>query len=273
MPDVRAAPPPFTMPTVARVRTLYMALCASAAAHFDTGALAGRLLLIDGLAEEGDALLIAASIAGAASLVLETRTEAIRYCVRNGIVDFAVTNLNEALRILKNELRKKQPIAVLVERDAGAVLAEMVERGAQPDMLRWASPEPALNAYIDTLMERGARPLPSSFSGSLESGADLERAGVASEVCWRAGEGGSSALRQLELLAAHILPPMDVERQNWIARAPRYLPRALRLERRVSMTQEERVAFIAAVEERVQQGALAASVEIEAGGQVRGFGQ
>jgi hypothetical protein len=73
-------------------------------------------------------------------------------------------------------------------------------------------------------------------------------------------------------LAAQILPPTDVERQNWIARAPRYLPRALRLERRVSMTQQECVAFVAAVEERAQQGALAAPVEIEAGGQVRGFG-
>ncbi|HEY2002813.1 MAG TPA: hypothetical protein VGG80_10855 [Acidobacteriaceae bacterium] len=273
MPDARTTPPPFTIPTVARVRAHYLALCAAAATQFGTGALAGRLLLIDGLAEEGDALLIAASIGGAASLVLETRTEAIRYCVRNGIVDFAVTNLNEALRILKNELRKKQPIAVLVERDAAAVLAEMVERGAQPDMLRWASPEPALNAYIDTLMERGARPLPGALSGALESGADPVRADAMSDVCWRAGEGGSSALRQLELLAAQILPQTDVERQNWIARAPRYLPRALRLERRVSMTQQERVAFVAAVEERAQQGALAAPVEIEADGNVRGFGQ
>jgi hypothetical protein len=273
MPDARTTPPPFTMPTVARVRAHYVALCAASAAQFGTGALTGRLLLIDGLADEGDALMIAASIAGAASLVLETRTESIRYCVRNGIVDFAVTTLNEALRILKNELRKKQPIAVLVERDAAAVLAEMVERGAQPDMLRWASPEPALNAYIDMLMERGARPLASAISDSLESGADLESADATSEVCWRAGDGGSSALRQLELLAAQILPPTDVERQNWIARAPRYLPRALRLERRVSMTPQERVAFVAAVEERAQQGALAAPVEIEAGGQVRGFGQ
>ena len=269
MPDARTTPPPFTMPTVGRVRAHYMALCAAAAAQFGTGALAGRLLLIDGLADEGDALLIAASIAGAASLVLETRTEAIRYCVRNGIVDFAVNNLNEALRILKNELRKKQPIAVLVERDPAAVLAEMVERGAQPDMLRWRAPEPALNAYIDTLIKRGARPLPRS----LESDADPAHAAATSEVCWRAGEGGSSALRQLELLAAQILPPADVERQNWIARAPRYLPRALRLERRVSMTQPECVAFVAAVEERAQQGALAAPVEIEAGGQVRGFGR
>ena len=115
MPDAPAifGPPQFRMPTVARVRAHYTLLCAAAAKQFHAGSLAGHLLLIDGLADEGDALLIAASIAGAASLVLETGTEAVRHCVRNGIVDFAVTSLAEALRILKNEVRKRQPIAVL----------------------------------------------------------------------------------------------------------------------------------------------------------------
>ena len=55
MPDARTTPPPFTMPTVARVRAHYVALCGAAAEQFGTGSLAGRLLLIDGLAEEGDA--------------------------------------------------------------------------------------------------------------------------------------------------------------------------------------------------------------------------
>jgi Urocanase Rossmann-like domain len=251
------------MPSVARVRAHYAALCAAAASQFGTGSLAGRLLLIDGLADEGDALLIAASIAGAASLVLETQPDAVRYCVRNGIVDFAVITLDEALRILKNEVRKQQPIAVLLEREEAGVLAEMVDRGAQPDMLRWAAPEPALKAYIEILRERGARLLPPA----LEADPDL-----AHEVGWRAGEGGSSALRQLDLLADQVLPQDDRERQNWIARAPRYLSRALRLERRVAMTEQESAAFLAAVEERAQQGALAAPVTVDVGGQVRSFG-
>src|SRR6202012_1425192 len=126
MPDGRTPPPPFTMPTVGRVRVHYMALCAAAAAQFGTGTLAGRLLLIDGLADEGEALLISASIAGAASLVLETGTAAGSHCVRNGIVDFGVTSLGGSLRILKNEVRKRQPIAVLLERQPMSVLAEMV---------------------------------------------------------------------------------------------------------------------------------------------------
>src|ERR1700744_6449210 len=156
MDDAPATPVSPSTPPVARVRAHYAALCAAGGSQFGTGSLAGRLLLIDGLANEGDALLIAASIAGAVSLTTETRTEAIRHCVRNGIVDFAVMTLDEALRILKNEIRKKQPIAVLLERDRASVLADMVERGAQPDMLRWVVPE----AAIETLTGRGARPLP-----------------------------------------------------------------------------------------------------------------
>ena len=246
-----------SMPLVARVGAHYTALCAAASAHFGAGSLAGRLLLIDGLAEEGDALLLAASIAGAASLTLETQTEAVRHCVRNGIVDFAVIAVDEALRILKNEIRKQQPIAVLLEREPAGVLAELVERGAQPDMLRWAAPDPA----IDTLKARGARALPQPRETAPDG-----------EIRWRAGEGGSAGLRQLDLLAGQILPQKDSERQNWITRAPRYLPRAMRLERSVAMTEKERADFIAAVEERAQQGTLAAPVEIDAGGEVRRIG-
>lgn len=263
MPDVPATfdPSPLLMPPVARVRAYYAALCAAAVAQFGVASLAGRLLLIEGLAEEGDALLIAASIAGAASLVLETSIEMVRHCVRNGIADFAVKTLDEALRILKNEIRKRQPIAVLLERQPADVLAEMVERGAQPDLLRWTSTERTSQQNVETLRERGARPLP----GPLETDPD-----PASEVCWRA-EGSSAALRQLDLLAGQILPHPDLERQNWIARAPRYLPRALRLERRVQMTPEESAAFLAAIDEGATQGALAATVNVEACGQVHSF--
>jgi urocanate hydratase len=274
MPDAPAIPglPQFRMPTVARVRGHYALLCGAAVAQFGAGSLAGRLLLIDGLADEGDALLIAASIAGGASLALETETEAVRHCVRNGIVDFAVTALAEALRILKNEVRKQQPIAVLLEREPADVLAEMVDRGAQPDMLRWPAPEPALKIYIDKLRERGAQPLRSPAEmPAAPADSDPESCDSPAEVCWRAGNGGSAVLRQLDLLAGQIVPAKDLERQNWIARAPRYLSRALRLERRVAMNERERSAFMAAVEERAQQGALAAPVEIDAGGQVRSF--
>jgi hypothetical protein len=138
----------------------------------------------------------------------------------------------------------------------------MVERGAQPDLLRWTSIEPASQQNMETLRQRGARPLPDLLETDFDS---------AREVCWRA-EGSSAALRQLDLLAGQILPQPDLERQNWIARAPRYLPRALRLERRIQMTAEESAAFLAAIEDRATQNALAAKISVEAGGQLHSFG-
>ena len=248
------------MPPVPRVRAHYASLCAIAAAHFAASSLGGSLLFVDNLSDEGDALLIAGSIAGAASLVIETRIEMVRHCLRNGIVDFAVNTLDEALRILNSEIRKRQPVAVLLERQPVDVLAEMVERGAQPDLMRWASVEPASQPYIETLRKRGARPVPDPEEADSDP---------AHEVCWHAESG--TALRQLDLLAAQILPQDDLERQNWVARAPRYLPRAFRLKRRVLMTSEESVAFLAAIEERAQQGALVAKVSIEARGWAHTF--
>jgi hypothetical protein len=153
------------------------------------------------------------------------------------------------------------------------VLAEMVERGAQPDMLRWTAPDPALKGYIDTMRALGAWSLPSPSATPADSPTPDARANDSqTDVCWRAGEGGTAVLRQLDLLAGQMLPADDLERQNWIARAPRYLSRALRLERCVAMTERENSAFLAAVEERAQQGALAARVEVNGGGRVRSFG-
>lgn len=249
----------FQMPSIDRVRAHYAPLCDSAAERFGTAALGGRMLLVDGLADEGDALLIAASIAGAASLVLEARSEAVRYCVRNGIVDFAVRTLDEALRILKNEIRKQQPVAVLLESEPTGVLAEMVERGAQPDIIRWITPD----GDVEILKKRGAHVAPAARDAAPR---------CAGNVCWSAGEGGGAVLRQMDLVAAGLLPQDDAERQNWIARAPRYLPRAMRLERCVTMTEEEQKALLMAAEERSGQGAFAAKLSINIDGRQRNFG-
>ncbi len=247
------------MPSVERVRAFYHSLCAVAASRF-AGSLGGRLLLVDGLEREGDALLIAASIAGAASLTLELRPEAVRHCVRNGIVDFAVRTLEEALRVLKNEIRKQQPIVVLLQQDTDSALRAMVARGAQPDLMRWLDAAPA----AATLRERGAVSAPESAERLSD---------MAQDVSWSAAEGGGAALRYLDQLALEVLPAADRERQNWIARAPRYLSRALRLERGVAMNAAEMQAFLTAVEERCQQGTLSKPVEVKAEGRTYLFNQ
>ena len=75
--------------------------------------LGGKLLYAGQLDGEARALLVAANIAGAASLVATADVTAAKRAMRDGVVDFLVTSLDEALRILKNELRQRQAVAVL----------------------------------------------------------------------------------------------------------------------------------------------------------------
>ena len=56
----------------------------------------------------------AANIAGAASLSATADVATQKQAIRDGVVDFLVTSLDEAARILKNEIRKRQPVAVCV---------------------------------------------------------------------------------------------------------------------------------------------------------------
>src|SRR3954447_15148632 len=72
--------------------------------------LGGKLLYAGNLDENGRALVIAANIAEAASLCASADPVAQKNAMRDGVVDFVVTNLDEALRILKNEIRKRQGV-------------------------------------------------------------------------------------------------------------------------------------------------------------------
>src|SRR6185437_13932582 len=76
--------------------------------------LAGQFLYAGELDEEGRALLVAANVLGAASLTVTADPSSQRRAIRDGVADFLVTTLDEALRILKNQLRKREPVAVCI---------------------------------------------------------------------------------------------------------------------------------------------------------------
>jgi hypothetical protein len=97
--------------------------------------LGGRLLFAGELDPSGCRLIRAANIAGAASLAASADAAVQRQAIREGVADFLVTSLDEALRILKNEIRKRQAVAVCVAEAPEKVMREMAERGIQPDLL------------------------------------------------------------------------------------------------------------------------------------------
>ena len=98
--------------------------------------LGGKLLYAGELDDDGHALIAAANIAGAASLCATSGGHAQKQAVRDGIVDFLVTSLDEALRILKNEIRKRAPVAVCIGALPAEIESQMSERGVKPDILR-----------------------------------------------------------------------------------------------------------------------------------------
>jgi Urocanase Rossmann-like domain len=98
--------------------------------------LGGRLLYAGELDEDGARLVRAANIAGAASLSAASDAPVQRSAIRDGVVDFLVTSLDEALRILKNEIRKHNGVSVAVAAADAQLIHEMTERGVLPDLLR-----------------------------------------------------------------------------------------------------------------------------------------
>jgi urocanate hydratase len=98
---------------------------------------------------------VAASIAGAACLVVDSRAEVCRATLRAGACDFVVNSVDEALRILKNEIRKRRPVSVAVAMAETVALAELAERGVAPEL--FVETGVALNPVGGRFAEFGAR--------------------------------------------------------------------------------------------------------------------
>ena len=123
--------------------------------------LGGKLLYVGDLSESARPLIAAANSGGAATLVLSAQQLTLRQAQREGLIDFLVNSLDEALRIFKNEIRKRQPVAVAVSGQIQTIEAEMLERGVLPDLLPSSFGQSRLLA---TYLSQGARGLSSTKS-------------------------------------------------------------------------------------------------------------
>jgi len=181
--------------------------------------LGGRLLWAGALDAQRSRLVRAANTAGAASLAAAEPQEG-KAAMRAGVVDFLVTTLDEALRILKNEIRKGTRVAVCVALPEDAVRAEMLERGLLPDLLPAAGADDALEA-------QGARRLAGapSESGRVFAAVEIPQAQMA-----RAAE--------FEALLAEAMDAADAAGARWLRLSPRYLPASMRRVRSVECSAE-----------------------------------
>jgi hypothetical protein len=209
--------PPETLTFIAEAEQIYANLM-----HFvgpGEESLGGKLLYAGDLKNEGRALLVAANIAGAASLAATADASAQKQAIRDGTADFLVTNLDEALRILKNEIRKREPVSVAVSIAPVAIVNEMLDRGVLPDLLPPKSQSAPTNTNLDRFIAQGAQRI-----------VDRPSNPTSKFLIWKIPAEYAQRPAAFDALLAEHIPPADLPTRRWLRLSPRYLgPHSRRL--------------------------------------------
>src|SRR5580658_7360931 len=112
----------------------YETFAAAGRKHFQ-GDLAGKLVASGGMGGMGGAQPLAATLNGAAFLGIDVDPERIKRRVKTGYCDVMVNDLDEALRILKNAVRKHEAVSVGLVGNCASIVPELARRGVVPDLL------------------------------------------------------------------------------------------------------------------------------------------
>jgi urocanate hydratase len=138
------------------VQGTYETLGAVGRRHFG-GSLRGRLVLTAGLGGMGGAQPLAATMQGAAALVIEVDESRIEKRLATGYLDRKARDLDEALKLVSDATRSGQAISVGLLGNAAEVLPELVRRGVTPDVLTdQTSAHDMLNGYVPAGMSLAA---------------------------------------------------------------------------------------------------------------------
>ncbi len=130
------------------IQGTFETLSAAGEKHFG-GDLAGKLIVSGGMGGMGGAQPLAATMTGACFLGIDVDADRIKKRLKTGYCDFMVNDLDEALRILKNSIRKKEAVSVGLIGNCADVIPELAERGVLPDILTdQTSAHDPLNGYI-----------------------------------------------------------------------------------------------------------------------------
>jgi urocanate hydratase len=126
----------------------YETFAAAARRHYG-GTLAGRVVVTAGLGGMGGAQPLAATMNGAAALIIEVDSHRIARRLATKYLDETTTNLDEALTKIDTWRRDRLARSIALEGNAADVLPELVRRGFAPDVLTdQTSAHDALNGYV-----------------------------------------------------------------------------------------------------------------------------
>jgi urocanate hydratase len=207
--------------------------------------LGGNLLYAGELDSQGSAMVVAGNVAGCATLAATADLAAQRQSIRDGAVDFVVTSLDEALRILKNEIRKKAAVAVCVGLAPSEVEREMLERGVLPDLVFAGLPDKHRNAPqfgFDSHEIQLTRP-------------DRSRAYLE----WRVAGPSVRWMAKLDAIALEYLR-YDAWAHRWIRLSPRYFGRNTQGQRGLYCDPESAGQIVKGFGTAVQGGAIGTEV-------------
>ena len=195
-----------------------------------------RLILSVGLQPPGPEFALSAHIAGASCLSVDPSPEICRAALRSGAVDFLVNSLDEAVRTLKNEVRKGHPLSVALQADPATVLAEILERGILPDLFTaFPSAEadpiaPVIEGAAEALANLGTIIL--NIDKFLPHPRAIVAANLLADLTGRRGLSlemfsfnSNTELRALDARLLTLIPAEDL-RRRWTVAAPRLFSRS-----------------------------------------------
>jgi urocanate hydratase len=126
----------------------YETFASCAQKHFG-GTLAGRFLLSAGLGGMGGAQPLAATMNGAACLVVEVDRNRIEKRLKTKYLDTMSESLEEALAMIREAKRKKQPLSVGLLGNAAEIIPEVAASKFIPDVVTdQTSAHDTLNGYV-----------------------------------------------------------------------------------------------------------------------------
>ncbi|GAP65943.1 urocanate hydratase [Mizugakiibacter sediminis] len=113
------------------------------------GNLAGKWILTAGLGGMGGAQPLAASLAGACSLIVECQQSRIDMRLRTRYVDEQARDLDDALARIATYTREGKAVSIALLGNAAEVLPELVRRGVRPDAVTdQTSAHDPVNGYL-----------------------------------------------------------------------------------------------------------------------------
>ena len=207
----------------------------------------GALIIACSLCQEGGALALASNIAGAVCLSIENDPAKVKDALRSGSCDFIVNTLDEALRAMKNEVRKHLPLSVGLQANPTQVLQEILERGVAPELFTDLTGNSASPKAIQSFKSTGALIVHFDSTHTISDEESLDANSILNTFIhdrqWLLHSFSfdtQAALRAFDAHALTLLPEDDLLRRRWLQAAPKILQRERPIRRVLWVTEHEK---------------------------------